>query len=326
VPRVDVQLTDMCDLYVWDEEEDEYRLITQCAPGITIYDRPASDVGHVRGEPPFSVISAGLTTYDYFWRESFVSKLTWLQDWRTKRVYEVMKLLSRQADPPLLLTGMGGIADEKVASFRAAGGSLSNPNPQAKAEFQPPTIPADVFTELAQIDKWFEDQAGLGHILQGQGESGVRSKGQADLMARLGSSRPKDRATAVEESAEAIARLILLTVQDHSEQRFQVTLPSGAPLTFTAEQFTKDYEVKVDGHSSSPIFMEDIKHSAITLFEAKAIDRETLLDMFDPPNLQELKARLQRIEQSEAQQQQAQAASGAAPQGHRGKVAKLGGV
>lgn len=329
VPRVEVQLTDMCDLYVWDDEEEDYRLITQCAPGITIYDRPASEVSHVRGEPPFAVIRAGLTTYDYFWGESFVSKLTWLQDWRTRRIYEVCKLLSRQADPPLLMTGMGGIADEKAASFRAAGGQLSNPNPQAKAEFLPPTIPQDIFTELTQIDKWFEDQAGLGHILQGQGESGVRSKGQADLMARLGSSRPKDRATAVEESAEVVARLILLTVQEHSEQRFQVVTDDSAPLTFTPEQFTKDYEVKVDGHSSSPIFMEDIKHTAITLFEAHAIDRETLLDMFDPPNLQELKARLRKIEQQEAQQREMQMQAGQQQQGqpHRGgKVAKLGGV
>lgn len=322
VPKVETDLTDMCDLYVW--EEDEYRLITQCAPGITLYDRPASEVAHVKGEPPFAVIRAGLTTYDYFWGESFVSKLTWLQDWRSRRVFEVAKLLSRQADPPLLFTGMGGIAEEKAAAFRSAGGQLSNPNPQAKAEFMPPSIPADIFTELNQIDRWFEDQAGLGHILQGQGESGVRSKGQADLMARLGSSRPKDRATAVEESAEAIARLILLTVQDHSEQRFQLREGSGGPLTFTAEQFTKDYEVKVDGHSSSPIFMEDIKHTAVTLFEAHAIDREALLDMFDPPNLQDLKARLKRIEQAEAQQRASQAVAPA--QHHGGKVAKLGGA
>jgi len=146
----------------------------------------------------------------------------------------------------------------------------------------------------------------------------VRSRGQADLMARLGSSRPKDRATAVEESAEAIARLILLSTQDHSEQRFSVVV-DGKPLTFTAEEFTKDYEVKVDGHSSSPIFMEDIKHTAVTLFEAKAIDRETLLDMFDPPNLQELKSRLKKIEEREMLQMQAQAQAGAGHQPpHRG--------
>ena len=321
-PKVDVELIDMCDLYVWDDELEEYRLVTQCAPGITIYDRAASDVSHVKGEPPFGVIRAGYTLYDYFWGDSFVSKLSWLQDWRSRRIAEVNKLLSRQADPPVLFTGMGGISEEKAAVFRAAGGLFSTPNPQVKAEFLPPTMPPDIFVELNQIDRWFEDQAGLGHILQGQGESGVRSRGQADLMARLGSSRPKDRATAVEESAESIARLILLSTQDHSEQRFQVEI-GGKPLTFTAEEFTKDYEVKVDGHSSSPIFMEDIKHTAITLFEAKAIDRATLLDMFDPPNLQELKSRLARLELKEAQQAQAAAAAGLPPQGG-GKVARLG--
>ncbi|HEX8783331.1 MAG TPA: hypothetical protein VF764_08170 [Steroidobacteraceae bacterium] len=321
-PKVEVDLLDMCDLYVWDDDIEEYRLVTQCAPGITLYDRPASDVSHVKGEPPFGVIRAGYSLYDYFWGESFVTKLTWLQDWRTRRVMEVNKILSRQADPPVLFTGMGGISEEKAATFRAAGGLFSNPNPAGKAEFLPPTMPQDIFVELNQIDKWFEDTAGLGHILQGQGESGVRSKGQADLMARLGSARPKDRATAVEESAEAIARLILLTVQDHSDQRFQIVV-EGKPLTFTAEQFTKDYEVKVDGHSSSPIFMEDIKHTAVTLFESHAIDRETLLDMFDPPNLQELKSRLRKIELQE-QQQRAQAAAAQAQ--HPSPVRKVGGT
>ena len=317
-PKVDVELIDMCDLYVWDDAVDEYRLVTQCAPGVTIYDRKASDVGHVKGEPPFGVIRCGYSCYDYFWGEAFVAKLAWLQDWRTRRILEVNKLLSRQADPPVMFTGMGGISEEKAAAFRAAGGLFSTAVPNAKAEFMPPTIPPDIFVEINNIDRWFEDMAGLGHILQGQGESGVRSRGQADLMARLGSSRPKDRATAVEESAEAIARLILLSTQDHSEQRFSVVV-DGKPLTFTAEEFTKDYEVKVDGHSSSPIFMEDIKHTAVTLFEAKAIDRETLLDMFDPPNLQELKSRLKKIEEREMLQMQAQAQAGAGHQPpHRG--------
>lgn len=321
-PKVDAELIDMCDLYVWDDQIEEYRLITQCSPGVTIYDRPASDVSHIKGEPPFGVIRPGYTNYDYFWGEAFVSKLSWLQDWRTRRILEVNKLLSRQADPPVMFSGMGGISEEKASAFRAAGGLLSTAVPNAKAEFMPPTLPPDIFTEINQIDRWFEDQAGLGHILQGQGEAGVRSKGQADLMARLGSSRPKDRATAVEESAESIARLILLSVQDHSDQRFQITV-GGKPLTFTAEEFTKDYEVKVDGHSSSPIFMEDIKHTAITLFEARAIDRTTLLEMFDPPNLQELKSRLQRIEAQEQQQREMQAQQGGGGEGGKGNVTRL---
>ena len=175
--------------------------------------------------------------------------------------------------------------------------------PTAKVTEHKTEIPAQIWADLKELDAMFDDQAGLGSVLQGKGEPGVRSRGQADMMARLGSSRPKERAVAIEESAETLAGRMLRLKQDHSEQRFQVQL-EGKELTFTAEQFTKDYEVKVDGHSSSPIFVEDRKHDAITLREAKAIDRETLLDMFDPPNLQDLKERLKKIEKAELEAHQ----------------------
>jgi len=134
----------------------------------------------------------------------------------------------------------------------------------------------------------------------------------------LGSSRPKERAVAVEESAEEAAGQILHLVQDHSEQRFVAAIqtPDGSnELPFTAEQFTKDYEVKVDAHSSSPIFVEDRKHDAVTMLEAKAIDRETFLDMMDPPNLQDLKERLKRLEKAEAEDRKMELQMGISPGG-----------
>ena len=315
-PRVEVDLIDMCDLYVWDDDEDDYQVVTRAAPDVVIYDRPSNWMGHVKGISPFAVIRPSFNLYDYFWGDSFVANLTDLQDWRTQRTNQIRSILSKQADPPWSITGGTGIASEKLMSLRAAGGMTSFPTPNAKAQPHPPDMPADLFAEIAQIDAMFDDRAGLGHVLQGKGEPGVRSRGQADLMARLGSSRPKERAIAVEESAEEVAGQILRLVQDHSEQRFQATVtgPEGShQLTFTAEQFTRDYEVKVDAHSSSPIFVEDRKHDAITLLEAHAIDRETLLDMFDPPNLQDLKERLKRLEKAEAEAKQLEMQMGVSP-------------
>jgi hypothetical protein len=119
-----------------------------------------------------------------------------------------------------------------------------------------------------------------------------------------------------EEAAEDVATLILHNVQEHSAQRFEAEIPGKPnPLTFVAKQFTNDYEVKVDSHSASPIFVEDRKKDAAELFEAKAIDRETLLDMFDPPNVQTLKARLKVIEANEAQMRKEQMAAEAAGKG-----------
>lgn len=321
-PRVEVDLIDMVDLYVWNDETADYQVITRAAPDVVIYDRPSSWLGHVEGIAPFSVIRPAFNLYDYFWGDSFVANLTALMDWRTDRTAQIRAILSKQADPAWTISGGVGISEEKIQALRAAGGQVNFPTPSAKATTHPPQMPDDIFAELSQIDAMFDDRAGLGHVLQGKGEPGVRSRGQADLMARLGSSRPKERAIAVEESAEDIAGQFLRLTQDHSEQRFQceVATPAGkSQLTFTAEQFTRDYEVKVDAHSSSPIFVEDRKHDAITLLEAHAIDRETLLDMFDPPNLQDLKERLKRLEAQEAEQRKAELAAGIQPKESKGK-------
>lgn len=317
-PQVEAELIDMCDLYVWEDKEQDYRVVTRAAPDVIIFDRPSSWLGHVKGIAPFIVVRPEFNLYDYFWGASFVARLTWLQDWRTDRINQVRSLLNKHFDPPMSITGGVGIAEEKLLALRSAGGQASFPTPNAKVNIHAPTMPPDVFAEIAQIDSMFDDMAGLGHVLQGKGDAGVRSRGQADLMARLGSSRPKERAIAAEESAEAGAGLILRLVQDHSEQRFhtpELKAPNGEPLIFLAEQFTRDYEVKVDAHSSSPIFVEDRKHDAITLLEAHAIDRATLLDMYDPPNLQDLQERLKRIELQEAEQRKLEMQQGMAPGG-----------
>jgi hypothetical protein len=319
-PKVEAQLIDMCDLYVWDDEEEDYQVVTRASPNVVIYDRPSHWMGHVQGIAPFVAIRPEFNLYDYFWGSSFCARLTWLQDWRTERTYQIRKLLTKSFDPPMSMTGGVGISEEKFLAFGSPGGRLSMSMPQGQVNVHEPTMPPDTFAELSQIDSMFDDQAGLGHVLQGKGEAGVRSKGQADLMARLGSARPKERAIAAEESAEEAAGNILRLVQDHSDQRFQCAIPGQHdPLTFIAEQFTRDYEVKVDGHSSSPIFIEDRKHDAITLLEARAIDRETLLDMFDPPNLQDLKEKLKVIEQQEAAAKKAELQAGITQPKRQGK-------
>ena len=79
---------------------------------------------------------------------------------------------------------------------------------------------------------------------------------------------------------------------------------------FIAEQFTKDYVVKVDAHSNSPIFTEDTKQLAFNLFKAGAIDKESLLDLLEPPMKQLLKDKLKRIEAQGGAQPMAQPPKG----------------
>jgi hypothetical protein len=139
--------------------------------------------------------------------------------------------------------------------------------------------------------------------LQGRGEQGVRSSGHASQLARLGSSRAKKRALIIEDSLEKLATLYLKCMQAYNSTHF--TDINGLP--FIAEQFTGDFVVKVDAHSNSPIFTEDQRTLAFNLFKAGVIDKESLLDMLDPPMKQLLKDRLKKMEEKQQQQQQLQA-------------------
>ncbi len=64
-----------------------------------------------------------------------------------------------------------------------------------------PSIPNDLFREIAEIDQMFEEASGIVNVLQGRGESGVRSAGHASQLARLGSSRAKKRALIIESTS-----------------------------------------------------------------------------------------------------------------------------
>jgi hypothetical protein len=138
----------------------------------------------------------------------------------------------------------------------------------------------------------FEETSGISSVLSGKGEQGVRSAGHASQLARLGSSRAKKRALVVEDSLEKMATLYLKLMQSYDPSVLKDT--EGGK--FIPAQFTKDYVVKVDAHSNSPIFMEDLRSLAFNLFKAGAIDKESLLDLLDPPMKQLLKQRLKTLE------------------------------
>jgi len=131
--------------------------------------------------------------------------------------------------------------------------------------------------------------------LSGKGESGVRSQGHASQLARLGSSRAKKRALIVEDSLEKVATLFLKLMKQYDNTYFKDV--DGKP--FIAEQFTHDFVVKVDAHSNSPIFTEDLKQLAFNLFKAGAIDKKSLLDLLEPPMKQLLLDRLKQREEEE---------------------------
>jgi hypothetical protein len=293
---------EMTELWVWNDDTRDYQVVTKADPDIIIYDRPGEQV-FLKGELPFVQVCPN-PLYDYYWGGSEVQRMVFLQELRNKRMTEILDLLSKQVSPPTALIGFTGMIDEKNFALNRAGGLLASDMPNAKVERMAPQIPPDLFKEIDKIDAMFEEVSGIGNVLQGKGESGVRSSGHASQLARLGSSRAKKRALIIEDSLEKLATLYLKCMQVYDNTHFKDM--QGRP--FIAEQFTKDYVVKVDAHSNSPIFMEDMRQLAFNLFKAQVIDKESLLDLLEPPMKQLLKDRLKKMEakQEKAQAMQAQ--------------------
>lgn len=304
---------EMTELWVWNDDTNDYQVVTIADPDVVIYDRKGEEV-FLKGELPFVQICPN-PLYDYYWGASEVQRLVYLQQLRNKRLAEILDLLSKQVSPPTALIGFTGILDEKNFALNRSGGLLATDMPNAKVEKLAPDIPSDLFREIDQIDKMFEEASGIVNVLQGKGESGVRSSGHASQLARMGSSRAKKRALVIEDSLEKMATLYLKCMQVYDDTAF--TDMEGRK--FIAEQFTKDYVVKVDAHSNSPIFMEDLRQLAFNLFEAQVIDKESLLDLLEPPMKQLLKDRLKKMEKKQETQQQA-----APPQGAKPELKKVG--
>ena len=299
IPKVDEDLIEMQELWLWDDEIDDYRVVTRADNRVTIYDRENI---FLKGELPFVQICPS-PLYNYFWGSSEVDRLVGLQRWRNERIGQMRALLAKQVKPPKAYSGMG-ITDEKLNAFDVPGGWLNfGGDPMAKVQDFKPEIPPDLFREIGMIDEMFSEQSGLQNLLQGKGESGVRSGRQTSELARLGSARIKKRSLTVEDCLEKLSTLYLKWKQAYDKTVYKDI----HGMKFIAEQFPKSYVVKVDGHSNSPLFVEDHKSMAAELLEAKAIDRARFVKMLDPPGKENILTELKEIEKKEAAAAQAQA-------------------
>ena len=211
--------------------------------------------------------------------------------------------------------GFTGILDEKNFALNRAGGLLSTDMPNAKVDRLAPVVPPDVYESLREIDAMFSEVSGISAVLSGRGETGVRSQGHASQLARLGSSRAKKRALIIEDAIEKVATLYLKLMQVYDDTHY--TDVEGNK--FIAAQFTSDFVVKVDAHSNSPIFTEDLRDLAFNLFSAGAIDKESLLDLLEPPMKQLLIDKLRVNEEKQAlMQMMAPPEAQGAPKGKEG--------
>lgn len=307
-PKTSTEVVEMHELWVWDDANDDYRTITVAAPGVVIYGR--KEIGNltgVKGVQPFVKVCPN-ELYDYYFGWPEVVSLVKLQDWMSQRLREIRHILSKQANPSKSIAGFGGITDEKIAAFDNPGGWLSEANPNAKIEYINPDMPNDIWHEIIMLQSMYNDVSGLSDVLQGKGESGVRAKAHADILAKLGSARIKQRAQSVEHSLEEVGELVLRLMKKKDNHKYDLD-----GRAFTAAQFTDEFSVRVDAHSASPVFSDDHTQLAFMLRKFGAIDNVSLLELTKPPRQEIIKKRMKDQEKARAEQMKQMIAAGVVP-------------
>jgi hypothetical protein len=302
IPKVAEDMIEMTELYIYDDDIKDMRVVTLADPFVVVFDRPIERL-FLKEETPFTQVCPN-PAYDYFYGHAEVERLVPLQDKRNMRTSEIDHILNMHANPAKNFSGFPGMTDEMALAMDSPGGYVQSETPGAKVENLMPEMPSDLYAAVREIDMMFEETSGITSVMSGKGETGVRSTGHASQLARLGSSRVKKRALIIEDALEKVATTYLKLMRKYDKRVYREEGPSAAEQQpFIAHQLEDDFVVKVDAHSNSPIFVEDQRELIFELFKIKAITRESLLELIDVPMKELLKQRLKKeIEPSEAAQ------------------------
>jgi hypothetical protein len=284
-PTTIEDMVELTELYVYDDAIADWRVVTFMKPSYPIWDRPLGKIFVSRVLPYIQVCP--LPTHDYAWGHSAVEKLVPLQDMRNERIADIRHLLKKQAHSPFSMTGISAIPDEMQMALDTPSGIMTADSPVATVKEHQPTIPADLWHDVDKIDEMMDETSGLSAINQGKGEKGVRSQGQAQTLSQLGSTRSKSKALIVENSLDAVATTIVCILRRYDKRPMREDR-TDSPAQFFANQFPEDFVAKVDGHSSSPVFLENYEAKIFKLLELQAIDREEALKLLDIPRKQQL--------------------------------------
>lgn len=278
------------ELWVFDDTISDYRKVVLVEGEQILTESEGNPF--VKGEHCFIKVTPNPLP-NYFWGRSELMYLTPIQEWINTRIPQLKELMAKQANPPSSMTGFSGITGEKYAAFMKAGGFFTDSSPanMSKIEQFKPDMGNDIFRELATIEEMFGEISGIKEIMKGGGEKGVRAEGHANLLARLGSSRAKKKAFILEDAAEKCATLLLKVISKFDDTHYQT---KDGKTTFIAKQLTPLATVKVDAHSSSPLFMESQKEDAAQLFQAGVYDGEDLLDALRVPNAEAIKIKYKK--------------------------------
>src|SRR5258708_5393994 len=270
-PHTSVGLYKVTNLFAYDDDIGDWNWFLISGQDV-ISDLPLRRVG-VPGLVPLVKICADIMP-NFYYGYSQVDGLALLQDWQSKRLIQMDELFEKILCPPKVGYGMGQIREAKVSALNRPRSYTSVPNPNAKIEELRPELPEIAFTMLEAMDSMFLEAAEMQESQFGRSQPGLRSRDMQQSALRTGASPTKVKAMTVEKSLEQLATMLL-----RYKERYD---PGLYPVYNNTGEFSRTLSrppalpggvtMKVDGHSSSPLFMDDHARVAAALMRPGAMD------------------------------------------------------
>lgn len=282
------------ELWIHDDAIDDYRVITMMAEQPIIVDNHPNPLVP-RGHPFFPVILDPLPFSA--WSVPVMVGILKMQMMHESFLEWITHVMGMQFDPPLVATGVAGMLEEKLDALRSPGGDFTNPLPQGKVENFAPTMPPDAFPMLTELKHMIGRRIGRPPAMTG-GDGPARSADQTMGRAILSAGATLNRAMAVEGSVEAVA-----TYGAHLRQRInhvQLRNPASGE-EFLLSQFPEEFVVKVDAHSTSPVYEERNREKIMFLTKEGAISKEDAVRLLGIPHMDRMARKARRLAKAQAE-------------------------
>lgn len=295
-PEVAANLIKICDLWVWDDDRDDWTTIRFVDPLLVIEGKyRRRNLSDIKGQHPYVKVQSNMVPGN-FWGLSELSKLYEPQNQINQLTNNIAAIFNLRAKPPRAFSGFQSLTEEKARALLSPGSTITEAAIGAKVDDLAPEMPPEALTYLDKLEDIFDDVAGFTNLLSGEGEPGVRAGVHAGTLLRTSTPRLRDRALLVEKQAGDFGNKVL----DMLRTKDATVIRAADGSEFLLTQLPSDAMVSVDSHTSSPAFVDDNRQLTFALAKAEAIDGETMIEMLHPPRQDVLIARYRQRQEAQA--------------------------
>ena len=298
-PQVLAKFYNMFEVWVWDDDAEDYLMIQMIEPDVLISPRYKLTNEFCPDTLCYNLVQPNIVP-GYFWGRSEIVDLLSLQSALSETMDDFRRIVGVQYDKRIAMEGFDGDPQELYDDFRSAGWISGRAG--AKVTDMTPKVPTEALQYISTLTNMMDEVAGFGNILSGSGEAGVRAGNHAQTLLKTASPRLRDRSLIVERQYAAHGDTILhyMEAKDGQEYYFDPDKPEES--SFLLSQIPEDRRVVVDSHSTSPVYENDNIQLTTFLFKAGLYDAARTIKLLNPPDADEAIREVQEREKQKAAQ------------------------